>query len=263
MSAKYTTCAHDQCARQIDVRNITGMCGKHSRGRKKSGFEREVTGSVRILHASNGGIDMDQIDKGPVNYAGQLARYIRDPSTIRARTMNEWGWSPSIEQIKELIAKRQAEREVFRAEVEGLGESDEDEADFFVRPTLNVNRRQRAENERRDNVLHFTQPVWVEPEIQPACFSSAEIINAVAKLMKVTVDDIKGTSRRHLFVRARTVVCHVLRQRELSLTAIGYFLNCDHSTVYTALRRFEQKADDRMRDIASRFLPVAGESEAA
>lgn len=259
-------CAHKNCIKQIDDRNASGMCRAHyrkPRETKKSRYDLEVKGSVRILHSSNSGIDMVQIDKGPVNYAAQLARYIRDPSTIRARTINEWGRAPSLDAIKGFIADSQAQRDIFRAEVEGLGESDEDEVDFVVRPLAEVTRRQQADNERRNNVLHFTAPVFTDPAKPLECFKPSEIIAGVATLMKCAPDDITGTSQYNLHVRARTIVCHLLRQRGLSYPAIGRRINRDHTTVMTAVRRFEAKADDRMRDIASRFLPAVAESEAA
>jgi len=64
-----------------------------------------------------------------------------------------------------------------------------------------------------------------------------EVLQTVAKCRRLTVDDLRGPSRRAYIVRARWEAMRMLRDRGLSLSAIGIILNRDHTTVLHALRR--------------------------
>lgn len=261
-------CSFDGCTTIIRARNTSGLCGPHYRqvhiknpgsSRNRSGGLYLVKSSVVALHKSESGLSMAKIDKGPTSYAQQLARYIRDPSTIRARTMNEWGRAPTLDAIKGFIADHQAERDAFRAEADSLGEHEKDEADFVVRPWADVVNFDRAVRQEKKAAAEFVVPEFVTPTPR---FGPLEITAGVAALMKCTVADIRGTSRNGYFVKARQVVCHVLRKRGLSYNQIGAWLNRDHTTIMHTLNRYEATANERLRWIASQFDRV-GESEAA
>lgn len=263
-----SACGHDGCTTTIGARNKTGLCVVHYRQKimhdgakpKRTGSIYLVNAQVTWLHKSESGLDVVQVEKGPTSYAKQLARYIRDPSTIRARTMNEWGKSPSIETIKGFITQWQAERAAFKAEADSLGQHDSDEADFTVRPWADAVRFDRALRKEKQSAVPFVVTDFTPPAPR---FGPMEITAGVAKLMKCTVDDIRGRNKARHYVKARQVVCAVLRERGLSFTQIGTWLNRDHSTIMHAIDAFDEKASDHMRWVVSQFVRQDIECEAA
>lgn len=64
-----------------------------------------------------------------------------------------------------------------------------------------------------------------------------EVLGKVAAHYKLTPDDIRGPCRRAHIVRARRAVMEVLRERGLSLPAIGLIINRHHTAVLHGLRR--------------------------
>lgn len=89
--------------------------------------------SGNILHNSESGVSERRIiNGGPLAYAGELARYIRSPSTIRVRVLERFGRSPSVEEIRSLQRGHQAERELFRRACDALGERAGDAHGFRV-----------------------------------------------------------------------------------------------------------------------------------
>lgn len=225
--------------------------------------------SVTALLHSGSGIDAKKLGKGPASYVSQLARYIRDPSTIRARCMNEWGRAPSINEIRVLMANEERKRSTYRREWEKLGEDEADENDFCVRPTPFAVSEQLAAVHRAANTLPFdAQAIIAAPSSNDgmAFLNSATIIAKVARIMKVTPDDIAGPSRKARIVSARKVVTYILRQRGWSFPKIATRLNrSDHTSAVHYFKSFEAKADERMRWIAAQFMPAEAvdESEAA
>ena len=76
--------------------------------------------------------------------------------------------------------------------------------------------------------------------MMPAWYSDiapGEVLQTVAKCRRLTVDDLKGPSRRAYIVRARWEAMRLLRERGLSLPAIGLMLNRHHTAVLHGLRR--------------------------
>lgn len=94
-----------------------------------------------LLHAQ-GGIERDRSNDGPVAYATQLARYIKDASTIRAHVMNHYGRAPSLDRIKQLHADETAHARNYRRASEMLGMAEEAK-DFRVRPVAGLRRSGR------------------------------------------------------------------------------------------------------------------------
>lgn len=79
-------------------------------------------------------------------------------------------------------------------------------------------------------------PAWYAP---PAfrCVSGRQILERVALLHDVTIEDITGPSRvRHICI-ARWDAMRQMRDRKLSTPRIGQLLNRDHTTVLHGLRR--------------------------
>lgn len=227
---------------------------------KRTGSIYLVNAQVSWLHKSESGLDEAKIGKGPTSYAQQLARYISDPSTIRARTLREWGQSPTMHAIQDFITAWKAERAAFKAEAESLGQHESDEADFTVRPWASVTSFNRAVQKEKLAAAKFVITDFTPPAPR---FGPSEITAGIAKIMKCTVEDIRGDSKNRMFVKVRQVVCYVLRQRGFSFNQIGKWLNRDHSTIMYSVERFEKTADERLRWIANQFVRQNIESEAA
>ena len=74
----------------------------------------------------------------------------------------------------------------------------------------------------------------------PAWYTSIpphNVLQAVANRYRLTVDDIKGPSRKAYICRARWDAMKLLRERGLSLPSIGIMLNRHHTAVLHGLRR--------------------------
>jgi chromosomal replication initiator protein len=73
------------------------------------------------------------------------------------------------------------------------------------------------------------------------------VIYRVAKKHGVSVADIKGQSRKQMFVYARQEAAYDLRkQRNLSLTKIGQMLGGkDHTTILYAISAHEKRLAER------------------
>jgi len=216
-----------------------------------------------LLHRPHGGINLERLQKGPMTYAGQLARYMRDPSKVRACTMNEWGRAPTLEQCRDLIEQAQAERDRYRSESDRLEPLDIDGADFKASATsfardLQVRFERKA---AQDIAVAEPEPEAVndDPEPQRSYFLS-ETVENVCRAMKVSLSDVMGNARFKPIVRARHVVFYVLHQRGQSLAQIGRRMGCDHTSVMYAMRMWDEKATDNMRAVAAFFVePVADE----
>lgn len=215
--------------------------------------------NMHILHRPEGGICADSIGRGPTEYARQIARYIRDPSKVRANTMNEWGRAPSLAKCAALINAAGQDREAFRAESERLGESDRDAVDWRPAPTSLALDMQRVSDENAANVILLPQNDDLQLIGKPSFRFIDELVESIAKAMRVTLADITGPSRFGPQMRARQVVCWVLHKRGQSYSQIGRRLNRDHTSIMNAVDRFESHATDRMRLIAEHFAGIFDE----
>lgn len=79
-------------------------------------------------------------------------------------------------------------------------------------------------------------PAWYSP---PAlrCVSGRQILERVARLHEVSIEDITGPSRERHICQARWDAMRSMRDRKLSTIRIGELLNRDPSTVLHGLRR--------------------------
>lgn len=212
---------------------------------------------VSLMHKANSGIDLTRIQLGPVHYAGQLARYIRDASTIRARTLSEWGRAPTLDECRAMIEQAQAERQRYADESARLCEHDADAADFVPRATTRAIRDQRRANQAAmlEKIKVKSEPLPANDQFRterPELIS--EVIACAAEGMGVSVDDLLSDIRKGDVLKARQVACHVMRQRGLSLPQIAERLNRDHSSVINAIKRFDSHATDRMRQLADMLI---------
>ena len=83
----------------------------------------------------------------------------------------------------------------------------------------------------RDAIIKLFEPKFASP--------SGEIIYRVAQKHGVSIADIKGKSRRHMFVKARQEAAYEIReQRGLSLPQISKMLgDRDHTSILHGIKR--------------------------
>lgn len=79
-------------------------------------------------------------------------------------------------------------------------------------------------------------PAWYTPPSRH-CVSGREILDRVARLHDVTVDDMTGPSRMRHICEARWAAMRELRASGKSTPRIGQLLHRDHSTVVHGLRK--------------------------
>lgn len=217
---------------------------------------------------AHGGIRRDRSEDGPRAYAAQLARYISDASTIRARVMEFYGRAPTLRQIEELQHIETAPVREYRRVSDMLGVPEGDPDDFRVRP-IQMKQREIAALPKAKPVVHFREPEprrvrdqtkhLDAPELPAPANGPVtwhEIVCAVAQAYRVTAADIIGPSRAKPVVIPRRVCIYILHKRgRASLPQIGKWLGGrNHSTVMHNIRMFEDCADDDMRRVAARFL---------
>lgn len=205
----------------------------------------------------------------PLYYAAHLAKYISDPSTIRARTLEQFGRAPSLDRIGHLRAAALAARVRFRekAELRATVPYEKRPVAFFEcgheNGMGNVAHRGdrevcltclRAWQGRAADKLHTisTAPVAVpvdqdKPEPMPAwrmqISPARRVIYRAAGLCGVTPDLILSSSRKRHLVRIRWAVMLALRRHgglvcttDSIAAAVG---RNDHTTVVHGLREAE------------------------
>ncbi|MBO9602565.1 MAG: hypothetical protein J7496_08665 [Novosphingobium sp.] len=166
------------------------------------------------------------IDTCPETYAKHLARYIGDPSTIRARTIDQFGRAPGMDRI--LAWQRDHAR--IRAKP----------FNCYLAPKFDNDRKVRAD-EPKATAVAAPKP---EPEPEPFVYiapikphqTPAEIISDIAAAFGLTADDICGPSRLAHISRVRQLIAALLVKRGNSTPKTGRWINRDHSTVLHAVR---------------------------
>lgn len=207
---------------------------------------------------------------GPEAYAARLARYIREPSTIRARTINEYGRAPSIERIQELVANARAKSAAIRmAALRDVPDEGED-AQLWATPGLSRLAKERREASIRAAAqlalarLDQAEGAGDVPRREMA--SLRDIITMAAHAFGLTHADIVGRSRKPEIVAIRHMVAWILIKRgRLSSGQVGRALGGrDHSSILHSRDKFEQRATPEHRDFALRLVnwrnPMVDES---
>lgn len=190
-----------------------------------------------LIQSLNGGVRESVIEYGPPDaYAAELARYIRDASTVRVRVMERFGKAPDRAKIEQMIARHRGNRDHLR---QMLGDA--------IAPSRIADRIDVSS---------------VSPAIEPGEFSPnpdyqtpREVVSDVARYFRLSLADLTGRGQFQHLVNARQVAAVVLRQRGMSSGAIGRVLGGrDHSTVLNLLRKFEWNASDEMRALAAALI---------
>lgn len=209
----------------------------------------------------------------PAAYAGRLARYVADPSTIRARTLDQYGRAPSLDECRKLreaiIAKttrpekpwpcghprndantawltrdREGCLECYNAERAALTAKQKarEEAKALKAAAEKVKRESYAAK-RLAKLKEHQARIRLDPTNFEGAHFVDELVASVAHAFMITPDELRGMSRYPREVCARSVVMRILRDRgKLSLPAIGRVLDRDHSTVCHALNTWEKRA---------------------
>lgn len=156
----------------------------------------------------------------PNGYAKLLAKYIKDPSTIRARTIDEYGKSPSIDDIR-----RMQQQLAYSSKVEV--EDHMDCPHYFVPVNKEYLEVSKVEDE----------PPAIAPISNPT--SPMEIIRDIAAIFNLTYGDITGHRRHKYIVQVRHLVAALLVARGNSRGQVGKWLGGrDHTTIVNSLDRF-------------------------
>ena len=192
----------------------------------------------------------DVVPSGAYAYAQRLVQYISDPSTVRARTLDEYGKAPPVATIRgwrdNHVAVLEARRAA-RAPDADLDWCDDDTIDLAIAERLAVETtaatvsfnascgESAAEgaNDASDDEDH------VVSETRRQALTSAEVIQACAARCGVSAEDMVGPSRKTHIVKARQFAATVLRARGNSYPAIGRFIgDRDHSTMMYSVGAF-------------------------
>lgn len=189
-------------------------------------------------------------------YAERLARYISDPSTIRARTLEQYGRAPTIDAIREMRAKW-LEKVRSRKEVGYKSARKNDPKAMKEVPPEPANDEPPAEV-----VLALA---LAEPDDQPAVeivalpglrystmLTPNDVIEACSTAMGIPSDEIVGAARFKPIMEARMLAAAILRARGNSYPNIGRRIGGrDHTTALSAVRRFFAVLEDRPKMLAA------------
>ena len=226
----------------------------------------------------------------PVTYAERLARRHSDVGFIMAQLDREYGphnvTRAQVEQMRKAVENdNQKRRLAFLVEEQrALQESalekarrDRDADTARMEDTMRrraqqeASRMKEAERARRRQIEREAQTrlrlrkhfaVLVDYTDRPERLAnmtprtSAEVIACVAAAFSLKPCALTESDRRFDEVcRARRVAAYVLWKRGSSYAQIGRWMNRDHSTIIHAVRQYQAKATDEMREVAARYLP--------
>lgn len=201
----------------------------------------------------------------PIQYATRIARYIRDASTVRARTIDFFGRAPSVEHCKKIVAAIVREEEVQKRKAErramdikdvngqrpffkcGHPRSDEN-ISFAGERVLCRTCKMEANRKWKSSQDELRARMQVDPIARQAVIISAprRVLAKAAELYGMDAEKIRSRDRRPEVVRARQAVAYAIRRRatpmEWGYSRIAAFLNLmDHTTVIHAVRQAEKR----------------------
>ena len=193
----------------------------------------------------------------PDTYASELARYITSASTIRARTLDRFGRSPSMDRIKAMQDGHRAERDGYRAMSPAPALSD---AQRFTVPRIGLWPHEQSDKPQKRERKPRAKPVKRVPSLPEEIASTVE---EIAGAFGLSVSDILSQKRARPYVLARRTACYVLYRRgqlcgNSSYPTVGKWLRRDHTTVIHACEQFQVHATTEMREVADRhIMPLA------
>lgn len=201
----------------------------------------------------------------PTQYASAIARYISDPSTIRARTIDSWGRAPTVDQCRDLRAAALEERDEFSRywAARATEPKDRETPDNYpcghersMENTWHNGDREKCREcfERKRGIIARRlivrqmfespqdvaeiKPVRPEESIPMTLAPSRRVLLLTSKVFVLPVAVITSKSRDKRIVRARWAVIYTLRQTlGWTMTQTAAFVGLtDHTTVRYALR---------------------------
>jgi hypothetical protein len=200
----------------------------------------------------------------PENYAKRIARHISDPSTIWARTADQFGRhrAPSLEQCREWRAKHErkcvpAKPRPFpcghpRDPMNIIEYSDSKEKCLACYNAKATEREAvlRAARERKHKLAEEARIAALRAAMaaQRACIepienhaSGMEVLAGAAKAFQITLGELLGEARSPLYVSARAVAARLLQDGGASFPMIGRRMNRDHSSIVNLLAKWDQR----------------------
>lgn len=162
---------------------------------------------------------MDAEATQPASYAKRLAGYISDPSTIRVRTLEQFGRAPTIERIKS-----------YQQEIKRLRSIPHNSLQAPKYDGTKIDWKPKDEPVQKEieaeAPLIFSLPPW-----KLAGHDAVAVITMVAGSFGLSYGEIVGHSRAQYIVRVRALIATLLVERGNSLPQVGRWMRRDHSTV--------------------------------
>lgn len=215
----------------------------------------------------------------PQSYARQLATYISDPSTIRARTLAEFGKSPSLEACQKFRADHVKKFVPYKkASKVGDWYCDHPRVPDNVETALNGNdrckicassaksklrearareveidrRRRAAIRLERERKLARVKALYIIEGDKPRPRLITETLDRIANSFGITREELTGYCKEQIYINARSVAVRVFRDSGLSYPRIASILNKQcHSTVIHLDKTFETRALNNPEIIAA------------
>lgn len=160
----------------------------------------------------------------PLSYARRLASYISDPSTIRVRTLEQFGRSPPIEEIKRL-REEALEMQVMKQSMAISAPA------FYVRP-------KKPKPTPLNEVKAVEKIQQYIPPVYPVA-TAKDVIAMVANHFMLTYQQIVGPDRFKRYAIPRYLCMVLLRERGGSLPQVSRWLGRkDHTTARNAIIKF-------------------------
>ena len=176
--------------------------------------------------------------------ARRMAKYISDPSTIRAHCMNGWGVAPPIERIR---AMQDEYRNLRRDYTRTIEKPCRDDGEVKRLGTLPLKKPVEVEPTPQPKPIAFALPVGlpVAAKAEPTrYFSVRALIDSVADDFGISHGELIGSARTRLFVNARAVVIQILHRRGWSYSRIARAVGRnDHTTMIHSVKTFEKRAE--------------------
>lgn len=225
----------------------------------------------------------------PLQYASAIARYISDPSTIRARTIDTWGRAPSIDQCRELRTAALSERDEFsrywaaratelkdrytpdnypcghERSMENTWHNGDREKcrECFERQRGIIARRLTVRQMFEAPTATEVKPARPEESVPLTLAPSRRVLLLASKMFMLPVETITSKARDKRIVRARWAVIYTLRNTlGWTMPRAGQFVNLnDHTTVRYTLREAAAliERDEWFAQMCQRLAAIASE----
>lgn len=225
-----------------------------------------MKGHIDVREKVAGGIPEDGWMIGPAQYAQRIARYITDASTVRARTLDQYGRAPSLDQIRKWQAYAREARAFVRRAAEMNAPAEGECPDFWQTPGFAGLAARRKMHGAAHAQLMAQQHI---DAIRVDVITARDILQETARAFGYSLDDLVGKCRDPELVKVRHFSMWVLTKRgRLSQAAIGRLMNRDHSSVIYGVRQFESAATPDQRELGMKIArmgmePVEQTGEAA